>query len=374
MNSKTLQATSISILEQKINQVISTEFQPTIGIVFNSIEQDIAGIQSIFKRHNIDLVGCTTAGEIIDDELLEETTAVLLLDMNREHYVIKTLDHDKGSYKAAFQIGTEIKDIYDNIGILMNVGEFGVDAAGVVNGIKAGIGKEVPMYGGLAADGLQMKEIFAYSRDFSTNSGSVILVIDADKIEIKGMAISGWKAIGMEKTITKSEGNIVYEIDNERASDVFIRYFGIANATSDDYLVSLQTNYPLQIIREEDTILRSPLVLDEDNGSITLMGGVNQGDKFRFSNSPGFEVIEQTIEEFEQLKDKSPDVDALILYSCKGRHGALGPLLEDEISGLYNYWNKPMIGFLSYGEIGNTPSGICEFHNETCSLVSLREK
>ena len=120
--------------------------------------------------------------------------------------------------------------------------------------------------------------------------------------------------------------------------------------------------------------MRSPLVLDEDNGSITLMGGVNQGDKFRFSNSPGFEVIEQTIEEFEQLKDKSPDVDALILYSCKGRHGALGPLLEDEISGLYNYWNKPMIGFLSYGEIGNTPSGICEFHNETCSLVSLREK
>ncbi|NJN78227.1 MAG: hypothetical protein HC803_07760 [Saprospiraceae bacterium] len=265
--------------------------------------------------------------------------------------------------------------IYENVGVLLMAGGFGIDAASIVVGIKDGIQKEISMYGGLAADDLQMKKTHAFSHNHCTSTGSIVLVINTDKIEINGLAASGWQPIGVEKIITKSKGNVIYEIDNERAYDVYTRYFGITNKSdSIEHLLSLQTNYPLQIIRDKDTILRSSLVADEIEGTITLMGSVTEGDKFRFSNSPGFEVIEQTIAKFQDLKDKTPEADALILFSCKGRHGAFGPLIEDEIEGLYNYWQTPMIGFLSYGEIGNTPNGVCEFHNETCSLVTLKEK
>lgn len=374
MQSHTLQATSISEVQDAFAN-FSGDFQPTLGIVFSSIKQNVEDIISLFNQYNIDMVGCTTAGEIVDNELIEESIAILLMDMNRDFYSIHEVEHESAPYQNAFSMGEKIKDTFDNLGLLVMSGGFGVDAASIVNGIKDAIGKEIPMYGGLAGDDLQMQRTLAFSNKKITSQGSVVLAIDTNKVEMVGMALSGWEAIGMEKTITKSEGHVVYEIDNEPAHDVFIRYFGLADKSDSlEYLLSLQTNYPLQIIRENDTILRSPLVLNQEQGSITLMGGVNQGDKFRFSNSPGFEVIEQTIEGFQTLKDKAPEADALILFSCKGRHGAFGPLIEDEINGLYNYWQKPMIGFLSYGEIGNTPNGICEFHNETCSLVTLKEK
>ncbi|MFK7948287.1 MAG: FIST signal transduction protein [Saprospiraceae bacterium] len=374
MKSISIQAASITEVQDTFAN-LSSDFKPTLAIIFCSIKQNIEAIKNLCNQYDIDFVGCTTAGEIVDDELIEESIAIMLLDINRDFYFIQEVDHGTTSYANALRVGTEIKDTFDNLGLLIMTGGFGVDAASIVDGIKDAIGKEIPMYGGLAGDDLQMQKTLAFSHKIITDKGSIVLAINTDKVEMRGMALSGWEAIGVEKTITKSNGHIIYEIDNERAYDVFTRYFGLNDKSNSlESLVTLQTNYPLQIIRDNDTILRSPLVLNEDDGSITLMGGVKEGDKFRFSNSPGFEVIEQTVEEFQSLKNNAPEADALILFSCKGRHGAFGPLIEDEINGLYNYWEKPMVGFLAYGEIGNTPNGVCEFHNETCSLVTLKEK
>ncbi|MFK7936266.1 MAG: FIST C-terminal domain-containing protein, partial [Saprospiraceae bacterium] len=120
--------------------------------------------------------------------------------------------------------------------------------------------------------------------------------------------------------------------------------------------------------------LRSPLISNETDRSLMLAGGVQTGDQFRFSISPGLEVVDQTIAAFQDLKDQISEADALLLFSCKGRHAALGPMIEDEVKGIYDHWQQPMIGFFSYGEIGADHSGKCDFHNETCSLIVLREK
>jgi hypothetical protein len=85
-------------------------------------------------------------------------------------------------------------------------------------------------------------------------------------------------------------------------------------------------------------------------------------------------VVEDTIQDFAWLSEKQPNADALLMFSCQGRYAALGPFLEDEIEGVYEHWKKPMIGFLSYGEIGSFKNGVCEFHNETCSLVLIKER
>ena len=176
--------------------------------------------------------------------------------------------------------------------------------------------------------------------------------------------------------ISKAVGNVVYEINDEPALDVFSRYFGLTERGSKfDQLINIQTNYPFQILRDSDqTVLRSPILVDQEEGTITLAASVQEGEKFRFSTSPGFEVIEQTVSEFGALHNEVPEADALILFSCKGRHGAFGPMLDDEIGGIHKFWQKPMIGFLTYGEFGNLKDTSCDFHNETCVLAILHEK
>ena len=378
MQSKSIQCQSTAQLKAQIGQSITEQFQPTLALAFCSRNFDLDIVCQIFTENNIDMVGCSTAGEIVNDQLLEDTIAVLLMDMNREYFAIQTVKYEvEKVYSNSLAIGHFAKDKFENPALVVMSGGISVDAGKIIAGLKYGIGKEVPIYGGLAADDLEMDKTFAFANNFVTDSGLSILIIDTDKVEVSGLATSGWESFGAVNTITKSEGNMVYSINDEPALDAFKRQFGFDDTpeSKENLLLTIQTNYPLQILREDGTtILRTPIVIDEEKRTLILAGGVKQGDQFKFSNSPGFEVIEQTVKEFGFLKNSCPEADALVLFSCKGRHGAFGPVLEEEIEGLYNYWEKPMVGFLSYGEIGNTKNGVCEFHNETCSLMVLREK
>ena len=349
-----------------------------MAIVFTSLKYDLKELNKLFVENGIDLLGCTTAGEIVDNQLVEDSIAVLLMDMPRDHYSIQLKEYGSDEvYKRSREVGSFAKNKFGKPGMVVLSGGIKVDADQIISGIKSGIGTEIPLYGGLAADDLAMTQTTVFSNNFISDNGLAALIIDTGKIEMQGLAASGWEALGGVKTITKSAGNIVYAINGEPALDVFLKHFGFDEnpGTKREQLMSIQTNYPLQIMREDgEAVLRSPLMIDDKNRSLILAGGVRQGAKFRFSNSPGFEVLQQTINEFQHLKNGFAEADALLMFSCVGRHGAFGPVLEEEVEGLYNYWKKPMIGFLSYGEIGNTKNGTCEFHNETCSLMLFKEK
>ena len=85
------------------------------------------------------------------------------------------------------------------------------------------------------------------------------------KLDIQGVASCGWKAVGTEKTVTKSEGNHVYTINNEPAVDITAKYGGLENMTPDnkDLLMEIAANFPLQLQRKEgDPVMRPPLVVD----------------------------------------------------------------------------------------------------------------
>ena len=47
-----------------------------------------------------------------------------------------------------------------------------------------------------------------------------VLALDEEKVKIKGIATCGWKAVGTEKTVTKSEGNHVFTVDDIPVLDI----------------------------------------------------------------------------------------------------------------------------------------------------------
>jgi hypothetical protein len=364
-------------LRAEVSKTSERSFVPTLGIVFSSITKDIAAIQSVFAAFNISLLGCTTAGEIADDQLFEESIAVLLFDLNRDYFQIihKPYEYENVD-KVAADLGEISKTAFNQPGLIVLASGLVINAEKMVDGFRSSLEDKTPIFGGIAGDDLRMKKTFVFTNEELSNRSIGCLVIDNEKVSMKGLATSGWEAVGVENTVTKADGNKLLEVNGEKAFTVFSKYFGFSvdGAYNQDKLITLQTNYPFQFIREGGyTVLRFPILVDPEEGSITISGFVKNGDKFKFSYSPGFHVIEKTINEFGVFKNEFEDTDAIVLISCKGRHGAFGPLLEKEIKGIHHFWGKPMIGFLSYGEIGDLGNGVCEFHNETCSLVLLKE-
>ena len=377
MITKSYHCTSLDALRQTLAEVDASDFRPTLGIVFTTIDFALEQIQACFSEYGIALAGCTTAGEIIDDALYEKSLALLLLEVDPAFFRLKlTAYQNEDIAETAADIGAFMKANFEHPGVLLLSGGLAIDAQRLVQGINDAISAPMPIYGGLAGDDLEMVRTYAFTHEEISDNGAVSLVFDKDKILLTGLAISGWKPIGGVNVITKAHGNQVFEINGEPAYDVFVRYFGLTEAdTKHDQLIGIQTNYPFQIIREDGkNILRSPLLIHKDTKSISLAAAVEEGARFRFSTSPGFEVVEETIEGFKELKARAPEADALILFSCKGRHGAFGPMLNNEIKGIFEYWKKPLIGFLSYGEIANLGAENIEFHNETCAAVILKER
>jgi hypothetical protein len=377
MNVKSFSATSTEILKTQVENTLLNGYKPTLCILFTPFPDEIEAVQSIFEKHHIDLIGCTSAGEIQDDQVLDKSIVCMLLDMNKSAYALFS-ETTKGTstYKTAFNAGLTAKESFENPGILLLSGGIAIDAEQLVYGVKDAIGREIPFYGGLAAD-ISLGQTISFSNEFKSNNGIVCLIIDTDKVEMKGMATSGWEAIGGNNIITEAKGNVVYSINDEPALDVFFKYFGFFDNTMNNGtpISSLSAQYPLQLQRNDGaSVLRSPTLANNENRSLILAGGVKTGEEFRFSIAPGFNVVEQTVAEFSSLHKETETAEAAILFSCKGRHAAFGPIIEEEVSGLYNHWNIPMIGFFTFGEIGNASNGVTEFHNETCSMVVFREK
>jgi hypothetical protein len=379
MTSTSFVSFDLAALETRLLSELKNGFRPTLAVVFCSPQQPFTEIGGLFDQYNIDLLGCTTAGEICNAELHEGGISCLLLDVKKSDYSLVFTKNTEGIFETGRKIRQEADAAFKNPAIIAVSAGVLNDGDEIVRGLKsAANSREIPLFGGLAGDDLSIVNTYIFTRNNITHDGMAAIVFDNDKIEVKGVATSGWQALGTSHTVTKAKGNTIYTINDEPALDFFIRFFGFHdNANMDGKQIStISAQYPLQVMRGDDdySVLRSPIKGDDETRALTLVGGIKEGGRFRFSISPGMEVIDQTIAELKDFLHDTTNADALILFSCKGRHAALGPFMDDEIQGIYDHWNKPMVGFLTYGEIGNVRNGICEFHNETCSLLAITER
>jgi hypothetical protein len=370
-------AESMKDIDTQINEARANGLTPTLGIAFASVNFGIAPLsEALGKYDDIAFLGASTDGEIIangEGQVVYEGTAALsLIDCDKDAF---RLQFFQGNGKKSFDVGQEVGNWgvkqFVRPGFIVASGGLHADGEEILKGIISVAGPETPVFGGLAGDDKAFKTTFAFTNGQYTADGVVALVLDTDRIELDGIAISGWSGIGAEKRVTKAEGNVVYTIDNEPALEVYKKYLSI----TDKDLPQIGVEYPLMLIREDgSSILRAVMDIDRNTGALVFAGTVPQGSRVRFSTSSGVDVIEQVKRDIDTYSKKFPQADHLILFSCMARHLALGPMVDEEILAAYEKWNVPLIGFFTYGEIGKSLTGKCDFFNETFTLATLKEK
>jgi hypothetical protein len=377
MRSVSFTTTNVQSLENNIVQYIEQDFKPTLAIVFSASSINHLAIANVFRKQDIDLLGCTSSGQIIDKELQSSVIVVLLLDIARTDYKIFFKQNEGKIYNTAHAIRTCADASYKNPAMIILSSGIMNDGDEILAGLKEGQSKEIPIFGGVASEEAldTTRDTMIYTVFDESNNGMGAIVFNNENIEVIGLATSGWQQLGIPHKVTKAVANTIHTIENEPALDYFMHFFGF----DDDMLqrttiANIAVQYPFQVVRNGNMVLRSPVTSNSITRTLTLAGRINEGDEFYFSVSPDMGVVEDTIQDFAWLSEKQPNADALLMFSCQGRYAALGPFLEDEIEGVYEHWKKPMIGFLSYGEIGSFKNGVCEFHNETCSLVLIKER
>src|SRR5687767_4981302 len=379
MKAKTIRGKSPGEIQKALQQTLDVGFKPTLAIVFMSISQDRNAVRKILDDEGILVFGVTTNGEFIDEDLSKKSVAVLLLDIKPSYFTILFAEYPEKNYReVAKAIAQKAQKSFSQPAFLVAASHMETDGEQLLFGFEDIIGKQVNVFGGMAGDDYAFSEQFVFTNNEESNRGMVVLALDEEKIIIKGKATCGWKAVGTPKTVTKSVGNHVFTVDNEPVLDITAKYGGLGILEEEDTNVAMEiaVNFPLQLQREVgDPVMRPGLLIKWEDRSFVCSGSVPQGSKVRFSLPPDFDVMEKVIKGAEELKaTEMPDADALVVFSCAGRILALGPLMNQEIEGIRNIWNVPMVGMFSNAELGRATGGNLEMHNLTTCCVALKEK
>ena len=385
MKAKSIKGKSTEDIKQAIENSISDSFTPTVAVLFISVKQDRKAICELLDSKNIDILGATSCGEFTNGHQTEGEIALLLLELSKEHYTILYEDIADGSLDdTVSRLANNALKQFTNPSLI--ICSTGINLKGklfegekLVRNLSQNLGPDKIFFGGMAGDDWTMKGSFVFTNGKETNYGLVALVLNSDKITLKGMAITGWKPMGIARIVTKSKGNLLYEIDGKPAIELYLKYLGMSDKIAEnDFKIfeELSIEYPFIVERDKnETVLKSPMNIDSTEKALFMDIPMPEGSKFWFTQPPEFDIVEEVIEKASQLKkDTNEEADALLIFSCAGRQPILGPMATDENEGLAEVWNTPMAGFFTYGEFGRVLNGKQNFHSGACCWVTLKEK
>ncbi len=383
MKAKSIKGKSAEEIQSALQLSLADGYKPTLAIVFISIQQDRKAICEILHKAGVDILGATSSGEFIDGHQSIGEIAIMLLDLAKEDYCILLEDIAESNLaitaehlaNAALQKFKHPAFILCSTS-LMEQGKI-LEGETLIRSIEKVVGAHTNIFGGMAGDDITFTGTYVFTGHQTTIHGMAALILNEDKISLYGMAISGWKPIGVSRTVTKSEDNLIYSIDDKPALEMYLRFLGSDVSPGDDqvkFFESLGNQYPFQVERENrEPLMCNPIGYDMEKGALICESNVQQGSRFRFSTPPDFDIKETLVEKAKELKGNK-EADALLIFSCAGRLAALGPMAQEENEGLQEVWNVPMAGFYTYGEYGRALNGKHEFHSTTNSWVALKEK
>jgi len=305
--------------------------------------------------------------------------------MAKEFYSILFEEiNDRSISDAVSKLANDALQKFKNPGVIVcstgmtAKGEY-FDGETFVRSLENYFGTDKIFFGGMAGDDWTFSGTYVFNNQQETDLGIVALVVDMDKVSLNGMAITGWKPMGISRTVTKSKGTLLYTIDNKPAIEMYFKYLGQTEKLDDkdfNMFKEISIHYPLIVKRETgETVLRSPMSIDHVENALVMDSEMQEGTEFWFTVPPDFDIAEEIIAQAEQIKSENMgDADALLIFSCAGRPPVLGPLVTVENNGLADVWQTPMAGFFTYGEYGRAKNGRQEFHSGACCWVALKEK
>ena len=177
MKAKSIKGKSTEEIKQELDRSMADGFKPTLGVVFLSVSQDRNTIIEVLSNEGIKIFGVTTNGEFIDENPEKKSIAILLMDINPDHFSILFDEYPEKNYReVARNIALKAKHIYKHPAFLVSGTHLETDAEQLLFGFEDEVGKEVNVFGGMAGDDYAFKEQFVFSNDYESSRGMLAFV------------------------------------------------------------------------------------------------------------------------------------------------------------------------------------------------------
>lgn len=327
------------------------------------------------------VIGCSAKGIIVGKDCDENIYSIGVMAIASDEFKFLPLlvkDLAANSYKAGETIGTAVKNsnLPSHLALYVFADGLKVNMKRFFEGFESRIDGFLPIFGGLAADNWQFVKTFQYfNNEVHEDAASCLLVSGSGSITY-GVS-HGCLPLGIDRTITKVQGNKIVEIDNKPAYLVFQEYLGEEETKDFSKVVGdlcFAEKAPLELRESYDKyIIRATLAYDPQENSVTIPTEIPEGTKIRMARRDFEKIVKRNkeiaIKLAEDLKGKKPKF--VIYTDCAGRGEMLfGKECIQEVNVMRENvgLQLPFFGFYSYGEMA--PLGKANyFHNNTAVVT-----
>ena len=336
----------------------------------------IEEIKTEFPYKN--LIFGSTAGEILGNQVLENSITVTAVEFENSSFEIKRANI-KDANNDSYELGKMLYQKLNSEGLqhILIISEGStVNGSALIKGIEENNSNNINISGGLCGDNERFeKTLVSYQDD--PRAGEVIIIgLYGEKLEITSSSCGGWIPFGPERIITKSKNNILYEIDGIPALDLYKKYLG-EKALDLPHSALL---FPLNVQTESKSlpVVRTILNIDEKNKSMIFAGDLPENSKVQLMMASVDAIVGGAGDAARQaMQGRSKNPELALLISCIGRKLVMTQRTEEEIEEVLETIGSSTktTGFYSYGEIAPFQSQErSRLHNQTMTLTLISEQ
>lgn len=338
--------------------------------VFFQTEACYIELRALFPQARI--VGCSSSGNILGVALSDSSMVATAIKLERASVRLASVDMNPGEdvQQSGAKLMGELSSPDLRHAFILSDG-LQVNGSELAKGLnQAGI----PVTGGLAGDGTRFAQTWVMA-DAPAKSGRIAALGFYGDVTVRSGCFAGWEEFGAERVVTKSAGNVVYEIDGEPALGLYKKYLGEQAAE----LPASGLRFPLSIqaSKTDKALIRTLLAVDEAASSLTFAGDVPQGYLCKLMRTNLDNLIDSAGLAAEAAQPERQNAAGLCLVvSCVGRRLVMGQLTEEELEIVQERLGDAtaITGFYSYGELAPFSDVMqCQLHNQTMTLTTLYE-
>ena len=328
------------------------------------------------EQPNAIITGCTTAGQIYRDRVYDNSVSITAIKFEKTKLVRKMIHiPDIGdSYKAGQHLADKFKVkglqhlVVLSDGLNVNADEF-------LNGLSHKFSNKVTISGGLAGDGEQFNQTFIIDDQIGLKNTISAIGFYGKNLEVNCSSSHGWQPFGINRTVTKSKNNIIYEIDGKPALEIIKSFLG----EEKDNLPASALLVPICMEKfEEDSYhIRSIVGVDKGHQSLIFAGNVVQGSVIRLMKTKSRDLesaAKKAARRVNEFSKRKPDF-ALVVGNV-GRKMIHKQMTDIEIEAVQNVFGKDTVltGFYGYGEfMSSFKNGPCLLYNQSLTLTTFKE-
>lgn len=334
-------------------------------------------VRAIFKDGHI--VFGSTSGDITSQYVDDESVTITAIEFEKSNYVIKTANVlNNNSTKKSYATGESLIKQFSSEGLkhvfIVSEGSF-INGSQLARGMNAATENDLLITGALCGDAARFEKTIAAYNELPKKGEIVAIGLYGETLDVSFSINGGWTPFGPERIVTKSKDNILYELDNLPALDLYKKYLGDKSKE----LPGAALLYPLKVksTNDKQSIVRTILNIDEEENSMILAGDILENSKVQLMMTNVDSIVNASEKAAsEALKQRKKDPELAILVSCIGRKLVLDQRVEEEVEEVLEVVGKDttICGLYSYGEIAPFRNETnCQLHNQTMTITLISE-